>query len=307
MNAAVLDMIKKSAAVPSMPQLVLRFLEVMQDPDFDYADLAKVMSADPGSVSEVLRLCNSALFGVRQKVASLRQALTLLGPMRTRSLLLGRYLVDTVAQKRNAGLDMSYFWRRSLSCAVVAARFADTVAPRERDEVFIAALLSDIGMPILAEAFPDRYAPLAARFCPRSQPPMPEEERRAVEVTHGEVSAMVLGHWTLPETVCQAVNLHQTVPMGEGRPAQFARLIFAGDGFARLLCEVPEPEQIVNIGTQAVSLAGVGLDTVAEILSTVESDIEDLARVLRVDVIPSKVYALIARTLKEQFAVSAAP
>ncbi|MGD2110653.1 MAG: HDOD domain-containing protein, partial [Phycisphaerae bacterium] len=89
MKASVLETIKKSAAVPSMPQVVLRFLEIMQDPGFEYRDLVKVLSADAGTVSEVLRLANSALFGVRNKVVSLQQALTLLGPKRTRSLLLG--------------------------------------------------------------------------------------------------------------------------------------------------------------------------------------------------------------------------
>ena len=133
MNAAVLELIKKCAAVPSMPQVVTRFLEVMQDPNFDYNDLSKVLAADPGTVSEILRLCNSALFGVARKVVSLRQALTLLGPKRTRSLLLGRYLVDALAQKPAPGLDMSYFWRRSLAASVVASQLADAILPRHRE------------------------------------------------------------------------------------------------------------------------------------------------------------------------------
>ena len=125
MNARVLETIKKSAAVPSMPQVVLRFLEIMQDPNFDYADLVRVLSTDPGTVGEILYLANSALFGVRNKVVSPKQALALLGPKRTRSLLLGRYLVDTLSKKRVAGLDMGYFWRRSLACSVVASHFAE--------------------------------------------------------------------------------------------------------------------------------------------------------------------------------------
>ena len=94
MNAKVADAISKSAAVPSIPQVVTRFLEVIQDPNFDYDDVVKAIGADAGTVSEILRLANSALFGVSRKVTSLRQALTLLGPRRTRSLVLGRYLVE---------------------------------------------------------------------------------------------------------------------------------------------------------------------------------------------------------------------
>ena len=184
MNANILESLKKSAAVPSMPQVVLRFLQIMQEPDFEYDHLVKALSADPGTVGELLRLSNSALFGVRNKVVSTKQALTLLGPKRTRSLILGRYLVDSMSKNRPKNLDMGYFWRRSLTGSVIASRFAQKQIPRAQDEAFIGALLADIGIPILIEAFPDAYAPIAAQYGSNGNPVTPEQELEAVEVTH---------------------------------------------------------------------------------------------------------------------------
>ncbi len=304
MNANVIEAIKKSAAVPSVPQVVTRFLEIMQDPHFKYDDLVKVLSADAGTVSEILRLVNSALFGVRQKIVSLRQALTLLGPKRTRSLLLGRYLVDTMSQKQIPGLDMSYFWRRSLASSVVASRFAEAIIPRQRDEAFISALLADIGIPIIAEALPDGYATIVARYAPRGIPFTSEEELEAVEVTHAEVSAMVLAHWTLPEPVANAVNLHQSMNPGEGEVATIARILNSSDVIARLLCEVPDPAEVAGVCTAATSFVGVDVDALVNILPSIENDIEELADVLRIDVIPSNVYALIAKAVQEQLNAS---
>ena len=77
MKNDVLETLKRSAVVPSMPQVVTRFLEIIQDPDFNYNQLVEVLGADPGTTSEVLRLANSALFGVTRQITSLRQALTL--------------------------------------------------------------------------------------------------------------------------------------------------------------------------------------------------------------------------------------
>ena len=239
MNIKVIEAIKKSAAVPSVPQVVTRFLEIMQDPDFDYNDLVKVLSADAGTVSEILRLVNSALFGVRHKIVSLRQALTLLGPMRTRSLLVGRYLVDTMAQKDVKGLDMGYFWRRSLASSVVSSRLAESTLPHQREEVFIGALLADIGIPILSEAMPDKYKSITVRYAPQGVPFTAEEELDAVEATHAQVSAMVLSHWSLPDTVATAVNLHQSDNPGQGDAATIARILRASDVIARHLCESP--------------------------------------------------------------------
>lgn len=302
MNARILDTIKKSAAVPSIPQVVTRFLEIMQDPKFTYEDLVRALAADVGTVTDILRLVNSALFGVRQKILSLRQALTLLGPKRTRSLLLGRYLVDTLARKQVSGLDMSYFWRRSLATSVVAARFADSVLPRHRDEAFISALLADIGVSILAEAMPERYAALAAEYRPRGAALTAEQELAAVEVTHAQVSAMVLKHWGLPDVVTDAVNLHQSAHPGSGDAASIARLLHAADLIAKLLCELPEPDELTRVCVQATAIVGVEIHVLLNLLPTIESDIEELAGVLKVDVIPSKVYTIIARTMQEHLA-----
>lgn len=305
MNARVLETIKKSAAVPSMPQVVLRFLEIMQDPNFDYGELVKVLSTDPGTVSEILRLANSALFGVRNKVVSPKQALTLLGPKRTRSLLLGRYLVDTLSKKKTAGLDMSYFWRRSLASSVIASHLVEPKLPRHKDEAFIGALLADIGVPILAEALPGKYNKIVARYAPHSEPITPEQEIEAVEVSHSQVSAMVLGHWTLPDTVTAAVNLHQSANPGADAVGAVARVLNASDRLAAMLCEVPKADTIVAVCTEATAFAGVDMQTFLNLLPTIESTIEELADALRIDVVPSHVYALVAKTVQEKMSAVA--
>ncbi len=306
MKASVLETIKNSAAVPSMPQVVLRFLEIMQDPNFEHRDLGKVLSTDAGTVSEVLRLANSALFGIRNKIVSLQHGLTLLGPKRVRSLLLGRYLVDSISTKCVSGLDMSYFWRRSLASSVLAYHFAKDLLPRHQDETFIGALLADIGVPILAEAFPDAYALILAQYTPHGTPATLEAEVEAVEVTHAQVSAMVLAHWRLPEDVTNAVNLHQSQNPGEGNIATIARLLNASDRIARLLCEVPDAPEVRTVCTQAAAFVGVDIGVLARLLPTIENDLEELADVLRIDVIDRNVYALVAKTVQEQLCTPAA-
>ena len=288
-----------------MPQVVMRFLEIMQDPNFKYDDLVKVLSADAGTVSEVLRLVNSALFGVREKIVSLRQALTLLGPKRTRSLLLGRYLVGSMANKSVPGLDMAYFWRRSLASSVIASRFADITQARQRDEIFIAALLADIGIPILAEAMPGRYAAIAERFAPLGKPFTADEEIEAVEVSHAQVSAMVLKHWTLPDSVTRAVNLHQSSQPGTGDAVAAARILNSADRIAKLLCEVGDPQEVSHVCIEAMGFVGIDMAALLKLLPSIERDIEELAEVLRIDVIPSSVYALIAKTIQEHLSLTA--
>lgn len=306
MNAQVLEVIKNSAAVPTVPQVITRVLQVMQDPGFDYADVVKAISAEAGAVSEVLRLANSAYFGIRRKVVSLRQALTLLGPKRTRSLLLGRYLVDSMTNKQVEGLDMTYFWRRSLTSAVLASNMAGRTSPALKEESFISALLADIGMVVLAQALPERYRPIASQFVPHGKPFCREKELEAVSVTHAEVTGMVLGHWSLPDVIVSACNMHHSNHPGDGDGGTISRTITASDMIAKLLCEVPDTAIIVPTCQDATNLINMDLAVLADILGTVEAEIEELAGLLRIDVIESNVYSLIAKTVQESLSATSA-
>ena len=306
MNPSVSEAIKKSAAVPSMPQVVMRFLEVIQDPNFDYDKVVKVLSVDAGTVSEVLRLANSALFGVSRKVTSLKQALTLLGPRRTRSLVLGRYLVEAVGDAGGNLVDRSYFWRRSLAAAVIGARIADEICPRLRDEIFLSALLADIGITVLAQAMPDAYAPIAEQYAPHGENFSSDDEEAVVSANHAEVSALVLGEWRLPEHMCAAVqHSHNNGIADDEEGGQMARVINASDRIAKLLCEIPDVHASVGVCAEATAFVGVELSVLVNILGAVEADVEELAGILKIDVIPSAVYEKIASAIREQVALAA--
>jgi len=305
MQERVLEAIKRSAAVPSPPQLVRRFLEVIQDPEFDYNDLATVLSADPGTVSEILRFTNSALFGLARKVTSLRHALTMLGPRRTRSLVLGRFLVESLNSHAGPSVDRGYYWRRSLATAVLAARFAIRIIPSHREDVFIAGLLADIGIPVLAQAFPRTYQPLVARYCPHGEAFTEADELAAVEITHSQVSAMVLEEWKLPRDVCAAVRSHHANPAGIEPAAVFARLVGGADCIAKFLCEIPDIETVAPTCAEVAQSTGVGLSALCDILGAVEGDLAELAGILGIDVVPNTVYAMIAHAIQESLAAPA--
>ncbi len=300
-NVETLELLKRSAAVPSVPHVVTRFLELTGEPDFAYDDLAELLSTDPGIASELLRLSNSALFGVTRKVTSLKQALTLLGLKRIRSLVLSRYMVQSVGSGVRGGVDMSYLWRRSLASAVLAARFADVLRPGKREEVFIGGLLADIGVVILADGLPQRYHPVAEHYRPCQPYDLVDMEHAAVGVSHADVSWVVLEHWQLPDLIGQIVRHHHTWPLAEDLSEDLsvcARIINGSSRIGKLLCEKPHPEQVAGVCTEAMDLIGLEMSVLVRTLDKIETDIQELAEILRVDVIPSSVYELIVGQIK---------
>jgi len=300
MEHDILDLLKRSAAIPSMPQVATRFLEIVQDPDFDYADVVEVLSTDPGTASEILRLANSSLFGVTRQVTSLAHALTLLGLRRVRSLVLGRYIVESIDIKNTSTLDTSYYWRRSLATAVLAAKLADALAPNMREEAFISGLLADVGVVILNEVVWDRYRTVAQQYCPNGNPNPAQDEVQRIDIHHGQASALVLEHWQLPEVVCEAVR-HHPWEIEQNEPSLLAKLVGSADRLGKYLCERPEDKgQVFDACGQVMERLGLEIAVLAKLLPEIESQIEEFAQVLHIDVIPSQIYQMIADGLRDQ-------
>lgn len=306
MKTDVLDRLKKSAAIPSMPQVITRFLEIAEDPDFRYDDMVEVLGTDPGMVGDVLRLANSAFFGVTKQIDSLKQATTLLGVKRVRSLVIGRYMVDQVGQAVPDCIDLSYYWRRSLATGVLATKFVSLHRPQERDAAFIAGLLADIGVIVMANGLRDEYEDIARLYTPDCTEDMMEKERARFGVTHADVSAMVLAHWKLPANICDAVAAQdpESDASAAGGEPSLANAIHGASIVACLLAHQPEVDVIAEQCARAADIGGVGLSALVRMLDEIGTEIESLAHVLKLDVIHASAYELIAKAIQQRLLVA---
>ena len=128
-----------------------------------------------------------------------------------------------------------------------------------------------------------------------------------VDVTHAEVSAMVLSYWGLPDLICKAVNLQHSANVGtEDDATHIARILNGSDRIAKLLCEIPDVSEAGGVCAEAAKFMGVDLTVISRLLGEIESDVEELAAILHIDVIPSTVYDMIAKSVQERLAVSTA-
>lgn len=308
MNENVMALIESGGAIPSMPQIVTRLLEITRDQEYKIEDVINLLSTDAGIAGDVLRLANSPLFGVTRKVSSLTHATNLLGVKRIRTLVMGRCMVDRINKGGAGPIDVSYYWRRSLATAVLATRFAEHVVQKHRDEAFMSGLLSDVGIVVLARAMPQRYAPVAEAYAPNKNADLIARERSTIGVTHPEVSALVLERWALPDSMVEAIRHHHDRPVPNDLPEDIAALTRVVDGasdISALLCEAPDENIIATTCAEAMAVVGLSLTVLERVLGDIESDIDDLASVLKIDVIPSRIYELIAKSVAQHLAPQA--
>jgi len=300
MQNETLDIIKRSASIPSMPLVATRCYEMTQDSNCDYNQLVELLSTDPGIAAGVLRLANSPLFGVTRQVSSLKHAIALLGVKRIRELVLARYLVQKTEEMACEHIDISYYWRLSLTTAILSSKFADALLPQRRDEAFMGGLLADVGVLVLAKAMPDEYAPVAQGYQPHGTEDWRQGEYNLMGIGHGEVSALVLEQWNLPETMCDAVQHHhaELVDLPESKDAALlARIIGGTSDIAKILAETTPIDQAVQICQTAMDRVELDIKVLVRALEGIDEEITGMAELLQVDVLNSRVFSVLCAEL----------
>ncbi|MCB9855136.1 MAG: HDOD domain-containing protein [Phycisphaerales bacterium] len=307
MQAETLESIKRSASIPSMPLVATRCYEMTQDSNCDYNKLVELLSTDPGIAASVLRLANSPLFGVTRQVSSLKHAIALLGVKRIRDLVLARYLVQKTDELKCELIDISYYWRVSVTTAILSSKFANALLPARRDEAFMIGLLADLGVLVLAQALPDQYAPIASRYQPHSGDAWMQGEYNLMGVTHGEVTAVVLEQWNLPEIMCESVRFHHATgaDLPENADANLlARIVGASSAISRVLAQTMPVEQAVTTCRQAMDRVELDVKVLVKALDGLDGDIEQMAGLIQVDVLNSRVFAVLTKQLAENLMAS---
>jgi HD-like signal output (HDOD) protein len=207
--------------LPASRGSALRTIQVADDPEAGAADVAAVAGLDPALTARILRLANSAYYGLCGRVGTTSFAVTVVGFSAVRSLA-------AVAAAGLTGPDdlPPGFWRRA--AAVAAA--TSLVAPRVRADVpeaFCAGLLHDLGVALLRAHDRALHERVQERITARPGPwALVREEVRAYGGTHADLGAHVLRAWSFPDGICAAVAGHHSAPATSHAP--LLRALLAG-------------------------------------------------------------------------------
>ncbi|GAB4257334.1 MAG: HDOD domain-containing protein [Deferrisomatales bacterium] len=204
----VKEVLARIDKLPPMPAVAVKLLEVTQDPDVSLAAVATLLERDPSMAANLLRVCNSPLYGLRAQVTSVRQAVSLLGLRKViqvaMTALSSGYL--SPAQQGYA-LAAGELWRSSLSAAIAAELLAREVGYPRPSTAYTAGLLQDVGKIVLADAVAS-YLPDIARQIEAHRIGWDEAERRVVGMPHSEVGALLLERWGFPDLLVESVRTH---------------------------------------------------------------------------------------------------
>jgi putative nucleotidyltransferase with HDIG domain len=222
--------------MPSLPTSVTKVLEVCNHPRTSPADLNHVISLDPVLVGRVLKLINSAYYGMANQVTTLVRAIIMLGINTVKNLALSTAVIGNLAGKKDPnGLDMEGFWRHSLCVGVTAKFLAKKRGADSKliEEYFAAGLLHDIGkIPLNAVLSTDYMLALAASDRKRISLHLGEAETLGMD--HCESGAKIVKAWKLEGPVGDAVIFHHSPKEYGGEHKDIVYSVTGADIFANL-------------------------------------------------------------------------
>jgi putative nucleotidyltransferase with HDIG domain len=207
--------------LPSLPQIYLRAAEQLEDETTTAQQIGDTVQLEPAITTRVLKMVNSAYYGLPEPVVSVAQSVSLLGRERLRHILLGSVLTGVFgAGQDNPAFSLQVFWQHSVKAAIIARELARQVGEIEQPEsMFTAGLLHDIGKLLLFKQFPEPMLD-AEEYMMQRRVDVLSAELSQVGFTHTAVGEALLLHWGLPQLLIDcATRHHQTVHAGPDRYA----------------------------------------------------------------------------------------
>jgi len=201
------DIDKMARDVPAMPVVAQKVMTMLGDENTTNSMLADVLSTDQSLASRILQMANSPFFGTRQKIASISNAVFVLGHSALQSLVI---TVCTKGLFKNPGLVEEKLWEHSLAVAVASKQIAGTTGLQEPDEAFVAGLLHDIGRTSYVVVYRDAHRDIAMRAYndDLSMEEIGDLEKEEFGYDHSEVGSRVLKVWRLPDVYSRVARRH---------------------------------------------------------------------------------------------------
>lgn len=217
-----------SKGLPTLPSYLLDLNALLSSPTVDLRKVGKVIRTDPSLSAQVLRLCNSALFGLRRRVLSIEQAAVFLGTERLRTLVL-TCAVMQFAGKHVPVKSLLGFWQHSFLTALLSERVARVLDYPEKEQAYLGGLLHDIGqlplwMMVMEEAAKQRALP------PENWPDNFLLEREFFGMDHGKVGRWMAVSWNFMPSFMDVFEHHHDPENAQHDPYLVA-IVAAADQF----------------------------------------------------------------------------
>ncbi len=222
--------------IPAKPELLHLISNEVEKPNCDFSLVAELISRDVAISAAVLKLVNSAYFGLANRVDSIQQAINLIGLNMTINLVRG-FLLNRVYEKN--GIIFPRFWESAEVTSQVSKVLAETLLGINPDKSYLTGLFHDAGIPLISSQYSDYKNTFSLAEQSESEL-LTDIEDEHYNINHAIVGGLICQEWGLPEEVSEVITNHHKVD--------------------HLLANLAEPQDEKTRLFVTLKLAGLALD-----------------------------------------------
>lgn len=199
-----------NVSIPSLPSVVARINALLEDPNAGTRQVGAEIAKDAPLASKVLRVVNSALYGMRQRVVSAEQASAVLGMRALRNLVLQVSVIGQFKHLEDTDFNLKRLWRHGILTAQISSNLAKLSGSKSLltpDEFYTCGLLHDLGQVLLLDHVGEEYLKVVSKAKAEKRVLFDVEEE-VMGFSHAEIGARVALRWGLPGEIVSAIQFH---------------------------------------------------------------------------------------------------
>jgi putative nucleotidyltransferase with HDIG domain len=258
--------------LPTPPLVFTQIVKVVDDPDTSAYEVAAIIAEDPAMSAKVLRITNSAFYGLSGTVTSVKQAVVIIGLNGVKSLVVSTSVIDMFKGDRVGREFQDLFWRHSLVTAFGSRMLMRVLRPGDfghGELAFSTGLLHDIGKMIMYLKSPDAGRQILAEVRPELEG---AAERESFGCTHAEVGEKITQKWNLPPELSTAIA-HHHAPLQVDDPHHLTDVLHVADALAYHVLANGAREIIAPaIDPSVFERSGLKLEAAGEYLEMLKSE-----------------------------------
>lgn len=207
LNSLLLSKLESLQQLPMLPSTAAEALQLIDNPRTSAGMLGRIIERDQALAARVLKIANSPFYGFPREISTIDLAIVVLGFDAIKETILSLVIQGVFAHTRSPHLNIQDFWKYSLFCGSAARFLARKLGYRIAGEAFVAGLMHDIGVLIIAQFFPKELDAIRQEQRLRGLS-LVEAEHYVLAATHCEIGAWLAERWNLPEQLINAIAFH---------------------------------------------------------------------------------------------------
>ena len=274
MTLVAKDLINDTVELASLPSVVMRAMELLNNPNTSASDIGEVITEDPALTIRLLKIVNSSFYGFPSRIDTISRAITIVGTLELTDLILGSSAISVFNRIPNQLINMEKFWAHSLYSGIVARTLARYLRAPNTERCFVMGLLHDIGSLVLYRQQPEGSRQ-ALQLAADQSIPLSMAEREVFGFDHGEVGAELMHAWNLPDSFIEMARYHHQPSAAERYRLETASIHLA-DVIAGMAHSTGSgTDQIPALEPGAWELTGLSIDSVEPVIAEADAQFED--------------------------------